>query len=93
MIDIYMNSVHHCWVLAQVRTETAMEILSRQLIAAIVFSIVGILVLMGTLFALEKLSSFSLVHEITEEHNQALALILGAIVLGISLIIAAAMLG
>ncbi len=42
---------------------------------------------------MDKLTPFSIRHEIVEEHNQAMALIVGAIVLGVSLIIAAAILG
>ena len=70
-----------------------MEILGGHLIAAIVFSLVGIIVFFLCLLLMEKITPFSIVKEIIDEHNQALALIVGAVVLGISLIIAAAILG
>jgi hypothetical protein len=72
---------------------SAADVLFGHLIAAIVFSIVGIVVFFGSLWLMEKLTPFSIVKEIDEEHNQALAIIVGAIVLGISVIIAAAILG
>ncbi|TWU21676.1 hypothetical protein Pla52o_38630 [Novipirellula galeiformis] len=74
-------------------TESSMSLIGGHLMAAVVFSLVGILVFFVSLLAMDKLTPFSLVHEIVEEHNQALAIILGAIVLGISVIIAAAILG
>ena len=70
-----------------------MAVLGGHLIAAILFSIVGIVVFFGCLWLMEKLTPFSIIKEITEEHNTAVAIIVGAIVLGISLIIAGAILG
>lgn len=68
-------------------------LLLAHLIAAIVFAIVGVVVFFGMLLLMEKITPFSIVHEIGEEHNTAVALIIGAIVLGMSIIIAAAILG
>lgn len=72
---------------------SAMQLLGAHLIAAVVFSLVGIVVFFLSLLLMEKLTPFSIVKEIGEEHNQAMATIIGAIVLGISIIIAAATLG
>jgi putative membrane protein len=63
------------------------------LLAVAVFSVVGIVVLTICLFLMEKLTPFSIVKEIIEEHNVALSVIMGSIVIGISIIIAAAILG
>lgn len=79
--------------LAQVEAPSSLEILGGHLLAAIVFSIVGIIVFCVCLFIMDKLTPFSIVKEIGEDHNQALGTIIGAIVLGISIIIAAAILG
>ena len=79
-------------VLAQTEP-SSMSLLGAHLIAAIVFSIVGIIVFFGSLLLMEKLTPFSIIKEIGEEHNTAVAIIIGAIVLGISVIIAAAILG
>ena len=70
-----------------------MQLLGAHLIAAVVFSLVGIVVFALSLLVMEKATPYSIVKEIVEEHNQAMAVIVGAIVLGISVIIAAAILG
>lgn len=69
------------------------ELLGQHLIAAIIFSIVGVIVFFASLLLMEKLTPFSIIKEIGEEHNMAVAIIVGAIVLGIAIIIAAAVLG
>ncbi|MEM9366807.1 MAG: DUF350 domain-containing protein [Planctomycetota bacterium] len=72
---------------------TSMDVLLEHLIAACVFSVVGIVVFLVCLVLMEKLTPFSIIHEIGEEHNIAVSIVVSAIVLGISLIIAAAILG
>ena len=63
------------------------------LLAAVVFALVGITVL-GVCFKLmSKLSPFSIKKEIEEDQNVALAVIMGAVIIGMSIIIAAAILG
>ncbi len=63
------------------------------LLAAVVFSLIGIAVL-GICFCLmNKLSPFSIKKEIEEDHNVALAVIMGAVIIGMSIIIAAAIQG
>ena len=63
------------------------------LLAAVVFSLIGIAVL-GICFKLmSKLSPFSIKKEIEEDQNVALAVIMGAVIIGMSIIIAAAILG
>ena len=63
------------------------------LASAGVFSVVGIVVLFLAIFLMEKLTRFSITKEIVDEHNTALAIIVGAIVIGISIIIAASISG
>jgi len=70
-----------------------LDALLDHLIAAFVFSIVGIIVFAICLILAEKLTPFSIIHEIGEEHNMAVSIVVAAIVLGISVIIAAAILG
>jgi len=80
--------------LAQQETApSAVAILGQHLLAALVFSVLGIVVFFVGLLIVEKLTPFSIIKEILEEHNQAVALIISAVVLGISIIIAAAILG
>jgi putative membrane protein len=54
---------------------------------------VGIVVLFLAIFLMEKLTRFSITKEIVDEHNTALAIIVGAIVIGVSIIIAASISG
>lgn len=71
----------------------SMGLLSYHLLAVAVFSVVGIVVLMVCLFLMETLTPFSIVKEIIDEHNVALSVIMGSIVIGISIIIAASISG
>jgi hypothetical protein len=64
-----------------------------QLIAAVIFSALGIAVLAFCFWLMEKLTPFSIIKEIEEDHNIALAIIVGAVMIGLSIIIAAAMHG
>ncbi len=88
-----MQSLSMWLLLGQEVPPSAMQVLGAHLIAAIVFSLVGIVVFALSLLVMEKATPFSIVNEIVEEHNQAMAIIVGAIVIGISIIIAAATLG
>ena len=80
-------------LLAQGNTPSQMAILGGHLLAAVVFSLVGIVVFFLVLLLMDKVTPFSIIKEIIEEHNQAVATIVAAIVVGISLIIAAAIIG
>ena len=64
--------------------------LLNNLIAAIVFAGLGIVVLFATFVAVDRLTPYQLWKEIIEEHNTALAVLIGFMALGISIIIAAA---
>lgn len=70
-----------------------LEVLVQHLLAAIVFSVVGVIVFFASLWLMEKLTPFSIIHEIGEEQNMAVALIVGMMVLGIAVIVGAAILG
>lgn len=67
-----------------------METLVANLVAALVFSVLGIVLLLVSFLAADRLTPFSLWHELIEEHNTALAVVIAAVALGLSLIIAAA---
>jgi uncharacterized membrane protein YjfL (UPF0719 family) len=74
-------------------TTSSLDLLGEHLLAAIVFSTVGIVFFSMCLFVMDKITPFSIIKEIFEEHNTALAIIAASIVLGISIIIGAAILG
>jgi putative membrane protein len=60
------------------------------MIAAVVFAILGITVFLVSFLAIDRLTPYTLWKEIIDEHNTALAILIGAIALGMSIIIAAA---
>ena len=85
-------------VLAQADTvavagETAFGALVRHLLAALIFSLFGVCTLALCVWIMARLSPFSLHKEIEEDHNTAAAIIVAAILLGMSIIIAAAIVG
>jgi uncharacterized membrane protein YjfL (UPF0719 family) len=67
--------------------------MGRHLLAAIVFSIVGVVILAFSVWVLDRLTPLSFRKEILEDQNTALAIIVAAALLGIAIIIAAAIHG
>lgn len=63
------------------------------LIAALVYSGLGLSVLLGAFVAVDKCTPYDLWQEIIQKQNRALAIVVGATTLGISLIIAASLMG
>jgi putative membrane protein len=57
---------------------------------AIVYSAVGIVIFAGSFLIIDKVTPYNLWKEIVQEHNTALAILLGAMSLGICIIIASA---
>ena len=58
--------------------------------AALVFATIGIVVFVGAFVVIDKLTPYDLWKQIVEEKNLALAVLVGAMSIGISIIIAAA---
>ena len=69
------------------------KILGQALLNTFAFSMIGILMFALAFFLMGKLTPFSLRKEIEEDENTALAMIMSAIVIGIALIIMAAVHG
>ena len=67
--------------------------LLHQLLVAAVLSILGLVILGAVWLVLIKVLPFSLRKEMEDDQNVALGIVLGSLVLGISLIIAAAIHG
>lgn len=63
------------------------------LLGAVVFALVGVVVFVAVFWVIVKISPFSVRKEIEEDQNSALAIIIGAVMLGIAVIIAAAIHG
>ena len=62
-------------------------------VSSAAFAGIGLVVFGVAFFLIVKLSPFSVRKEIEEDHNTALGLIVGAVILGIAVIIAAAIHG
>lgn len=69
------------------------EVLLGHLISAVVFAVLGLMTFAAAMWIIVRVSPFSVRKEIEEDQNTALAIIVGATLIGISLIIAAAIQG
>jgi putative membrane protein len=57
---------------------------------AIVYSAIGIVVFAGAFLVIDKVTPYNLWKEIVQEHNTALAILIGTMSIGICIIIASA---
>ena len=62
----------------------------KTMIASVAYSLIGIALFALCFVLMNALSPFSIRKEIEEDHNTALAILMGAVILGLSFIIAAA---
>jgi putative membrane protein len=67
-----------------------MSIQINNVVNAIVYAAIGIVIFAGSFLVLDKITPYNLWKEIVQEHNLALAILLGAMSLGLCVIIAAA---
>jgi len=58
--------------------------------ASIVYALIGVVVFWLSFIVIDKLTPYNLWHEIVEKHNVALGLVVAAMALGVSIIVAAA---
>jgi len=63
------------------------------LLGSVVYSLLGFILLAAAYLLVEKLTPTSITKELLEEHNTALAIVVGAVVIGLSLIISSAIIG
>ena len=66
---------------------------ARPIVDSIIYSALGTVVLLLFFYFIEKILPFSMRKEIAEDHNVSLGIILGAFILGLSLIISSAIRG
>ena len=66
---------------------------SRPVLDSILYSVLGTLILLGAFAFIERVLPFSMRKEVAEDQNVALGIILGAFILGVSLIISSAIRG
>ena len=60
------------------------------IVNALVFALIGIIIFSVAFIVLDKLTPYHLWKEIVQEHNMALAVLVGSLSIGICIIIAAA---
>jgi putative membrane protein len=69
------------------------EQLASLVLQTMVFAIIGVLIFALAFWVIVKVTPFSVRKEIEEDHNVAIAIVIGAVILGIALVIAAAIQG
>ncbi|MEZ6013703.1 MAG: DUF350 domain-containing protein [Planctomycetota bacterium] len=74
---------------ASIAVVDVMEDVVRPLVTIIVIGAVAIGMLVISLRVMEKVLPFSVKHELEEDHNVAAAIVMGSIILGVSIVIAA----
>lgn len=67
-----------------------MDALLKSIVNAVVFAFLGIVVFTVVFIVMDKVTPYHLWKEIVQEHNTALAILVGAMSIGICIIIAAA---
>ena len=70
-----------------------MDQLLNLVVTSLVFALIGIVLFALAFFIIVKISPFSTRKEIEEDQNVALAIIIGSVIIGIALIVAAAVHG
>lgn len=63
------------------------------LVSSAIFTALGIALFVAAYLLMQKLTPFSIRKEIEEDHNTALAIVLAAIIIGIAMIVSAAVHG
>jgi len=67
-----------------------MSIQLNNVVNAVLYAAIGIVIFAGSFLIIDKVTPYNLWKEIVQEHNTALAILLGAMSLGICIIIASA---
>ena len=68
-------------------------VLLRTMVASVAFALVGIVVFAFAFWVITKVTPFSVRKEIEKDQNTALAIIIGAVIIGIAMIVSAAVHG
>ncbi|TGD57645.1 DUF350 domain-containing protein [Flavobacterium humi] len=71
-----------------------MDIVSlKPIVNSLIFSLLGIIILLVSYFIIEKLTPENTWKELVQKNNTAVAIVLGALIIGMSMIISAAIHG
>lgn len=61
------------------------------LLMAVIFTVVGVILFVACIWLIEKITPFSMRKEIEEDQNVALGIVVGSMILGIAIILAASL--
>lgn len=70
-----------------------MNQLANDILAVVIYSLLGIVILAVALVIVDKMTPGTLWKELIEEHNTALAIVMGAVVIAFAIVISAAIVG
>ena len=70
-----------------------MNQLTSDILAVVIYSFLGIVLLALALVVVDRMTPGTLWKELIEEHNMALAILMGAVVIAFSIVISAAIVG
>ena len=70
-----------------------MNQLTSDILAVVIYSFLGIVLLALALVVVDRITPGTLWKELIEEHNMALAILMGAVVIAFSIVISAAIVG
>ncbi len=70
-----------------------LDMLMQAVLSSIVFTTVGLVFFAGTFYVIQKFLPFSIRKEIEEDQNTAVGIVIGAIIIGIAMIVSAAVHG
>jgi uncharacterized membrane protein YjfL (UPF0719 family) len=69
---------------------TIPEIHWAQMLAALIYALIGLAIFGAAFVLVDRFTPYSLWKELIDEHNTALAIVVGAVAIGISLIVSSA---
>jgi len=62
--------------------------IGKPLLLSVIFTVVGLILFVASIWVIEKITPFSLRKEIEEDQNVALGIVVGSMILGIAIILA-----
>lgn len=65
----------------------------RIFLSTVLYTVFGVIIFAIAFWAMVKISPFSIRHELETDHNTAVAILMGSVILGLAIIIAAALHG
>ncbi|MBM4359802.1 MAG: DUF350 domain-containing protein [Deltaproteobacteria bacterium] len=85
--------MHHRILIAQAAEQDSTARLVKRLVESAAFVGIGLVAFLLAFFIMTKVSPFSIRKEIEEDQNIALGIIVGSVIIGLAIIIAAAIQG